>query len=272
MIDGFSDLRGDLVDLVDVDDAGLGALHVVVRRLDQFQQDVLDVLTHVARLGQRGGIGDGEGHVEHAGQGLGQQRLAAPGRTQEQDVGLGQLHVVVVAGVVSGLDPLVVVVDGDRQDLLRVLLTDHVVVQELVDLLGLGKLLEGEFGGVGQLLGDDVVAQFDALVADVDPGTGDQLLDLLLRLAAEAALHQIATVSELRHVGSSCPSVSGACCPSVPAHHARPVTPVRPSCRPTLPDPTELLPDTAARRHCFPAFGSRGSLAQDDPPVPHLQP
>jgi hypothetical protein len=38
-----------------------------------------------------------------------------------------------------------------------------------------------------QLLVDDLVAEVDALVADVDAGAGDQLLDLALRLAAEAA-------------------------------------------------------------------------------------
>ena len=79
------------------------------------------------------------------------------------------------------------------------LLADDVVVQELEDLAGLGKVLEGELGRLGELLVDDVVAQVDALVADVDTGTGDQLLDLLLRLAAEAALHQVAAVTELRH-------------------------------------------------------------------------
>ena len=72
-------LAGDLVDLVDVDDAGLGLLDVVVGGLDQLEQDVLDVLADVAGLGERGGVGDGEGHVEHAGQRLGQQRLAAAG-------------------------------------------------------------------------------------------------------------------------------------------------------------------------------------------------
>ena len=43
-------LAGDLVDLVDVDDPGLGLLDVVVGRLDQLEEDVLDVLADVARL------------------------------------------------------------------------------------------------------------------------------------------------------------------------------------------------------------------------------
>jgi hypothetical protein len=43
------------------------------------------------------------------------------------------------------------------------------------------------FRQVLELLVDDLVAEVDALVADVDPGPRDQLLDLALRLAAEAA-------------------------------------------------------------------------------------
>ncbi len=128
----------DLVDLVDVDDACLRPLHVVVGSLDELEEDVLDVLAHVTGLGESGGVGNGERNVEHAGQGLGQKGLAAPGGPQQQDVGLGQLDVVVVGAVAAGLHSLVVVVHGHRQDLFGVLLPDHVVVQELVDLPRLG--------------------------------------------------------------------------------------------------------------------------------------
>ena len=75
-------LAGDLVDLVDVDDAGLGLLHVEVSGLDQLEQDVLDVLADVAGLGQRGRVGDGERDVEHLGQRLGEIGLAAAGRAR----------------------------------------------------------------------------------------------------------------------------------------------------------------------------------------------
>jgi hypothetical protein len=56
-----------------------------------------------------------------------------------------------------------------------------------VDLLRFRKVLQLEGGRCRQLLVDDLVAEVDALVADVDAGPGDQLLDLALRLAAEAA-------------------------------------------------------------------------------------
>jgi hypothetical protein len=85
-------LAGDLVDLVDVDDPGLGAFDIVIGGLDQFEQDVLDVLADVAGFGERRRIRDGERHIEHLGQRLGQVGLAAAGGPEHQDVGLGQLH------------------------------------------------------------------------------------------------------------------------------------------------------------------------------------
>ena len=97
------------------------------------------------------------------------------------------------------LDPLVVVVDRDREDLLGCVLADDVVVEELPDLPGLQQLVEGELGAFGQLLLDDLVAEIDALVTDVDAGAGDQLLDLLLGLPAERALEELAAFSELCH-------------------------------------------------------------------------
>ena len=87
-------LARDLVDLVDVDDAALGPLDVVVGVLQQLEDDVLDVLADVAGLGQGGGVGDGEGHLEDARQRLREQRLARAGRAEQQDVRLLQLDVV----------------------------------------------------------------------------------------------------------------------------------------------------------------------------------
>ena len=87
-------LARDLVDLVDVDDPGLGLLHVEVGGLDQLEEDVLDVLADVAGLGERRGVGDRERDVQDLRQRLGEQRLAAAGRAEQQDVRLLQLEVV----------------------------------------------------------------------------------------------------------------------------------------------------------------------------------
>src|SRR5690606_2792277 len=191
-------LAGDLVDLVDVDDAGLGRLDVVVGGLDELEQDVLDILADVAGLGEGRGVGDGDGHVEHLRQGLRQERLARARGAQQQDVALGQLKAVVSAPV-AGLHPLVVVVDRHRERLLRLVLTDDVGVEELVDLPRLGQVVPLELGGLGELLLDDLVAEIDALIADVDAWTGNELLDLLLALSTERALQQVSPVADACH-------------------------------------------------------------------------
>ena len=87
-------LPRDLVDLVDVDDPGLGLLDVEVG-LDQLEEDVLDVLADVAGLRERGRVGDRERDVEDPRERLREERLAAAGRAEE-DVRLLQLDVAVV--------------------------------------------------------------------------------------------------------------------------------------------------------------------------------
>ena len=94
----------------------------------------------------------------------------------------------------DGLHALVVVVDGHGEGALGLVLADHVVVQDRVDVARLGQLVEVQRGRRGELLVDDLVAEIDALVADVDARAGDELLDLSLRLAAEAAEQLVVAV------------------------------------------------------------------------------
>jgi hypothetical protein len=80
-----------------------------------------------------------------------------------------------------------VVVDRDGQGALRLLLADDVVVEDGVDVSRPRQILEVELRWSGELFVDDLVAEIDALVADVDARACNQLLDLSLRLAAETA-------------------------------------------------------------------------------------
>ena len=181
-------LARNLVDLVDVDDAALRALDVVVGRLQQLQDDVLDVLADIAGFGQRRRIRHRERHVEDAGQRLRQQRLAGAGRADQQDVRLREFDVVVLGLVVQ---PLVVVVDRDREHLLGVVLADDVIVEHLADFLrrrdAVARLHQRGF----VLLADDVHAEFDAFVADEHGRARNQLADLVLALAAERAIKRV---------------------------------------------------------------------------------
>ena len=182
---------GELLDALD----GLGDL------LDQTQQDVLHVVAHVARLSKGGGVGDGEGHLQHPGQSLGKQSLAAASGAHEQDVALLQLHILAAAEE----NALIVVVYRHRQSHLGILLPDDVLIQAFLDLrrghdvdvqVVSGLQAAGTArtctrctaaGRTLRLVGKQVVAQADALTADVDAGADDHAFHFVLVLSTEAA-------------------------------------------------------------------------------------
>ena len=80
--------------------------------------------------------------------------------------------------------------------------------QDLVDLTGPREVVEVELRGSRELLVDDLVTEIDALVADVNAGTGDQLLDLPLALPTEAAEKLLVAVARPRHYLSFYPESS----------------------------------------------------------------
>jgi hypothetical protein len=195
-------LAADLVDFVDVDDAHLGALHVVVGGLEETQDDVLDVFTDVAGFRQSGRIGDAERHVEHFARVLREERLARAGRTDEEDVALLDLDVFELGKFVVRphlgrgrelLESLVVVVHRDGEHFLGVLLPDHILIELGEKVFGLGN---GELGGdflllFVELFFEDAAADIDAPVTDVDPGTGDEFFDFSVALSAEGTHREI---------------------------------------------------------------------------------
>ena len=93
----------------------------------------------------------------------------------------------------AGVDALVVVVDRHRERLLGRLLPDHVLVEHVLDLLRRRDLGHRLRHLALLVLREDLVAERDALVADVDGRPGDELPDGVLRLAAERAA-QVAVV------------------------------------------------------------------------------
>ncbi|MPN13193.1 hypothetical protein SDC9_160513 [bioreactor metagenome] len=180
-------LAGDLIDLVDVNDAPLGKLHVVVGGLDQAQENILHVVAHVARLSQGSGVGNGKGDLQNAGKGLGKQSLAAACGAHQQNIAFLELHVVAAAEI----DTLIVVIDRHRQRNLGVVLADHILVQDLSNLLGRGNDLRDvrDLRGVGHSASirifQDAHTQLDTFVTDIRAGPGNNTGHLLLVLSAE---------------------------------------------------------------------------------------
>ena len=124
------------------------------------------------------------------GQRVRQQRLARSGRADQQNVALGQFHFVVAQPV--HLDALVVVVDGNSEFLLGLVLADHEVVEKALHFLRLGQVARGCGGcGFAAVVLENRVADGYALIADISArvvaGRRDQLGNGILRLVAERA-------------------------------------------------------------------------------------
>ena len=54
----------DLVNLINVDDAAFGLLNVAIRGLNELEKDILNILTHISCLCQRGRIDNAEGNIK----------------------------------------------------------------------------------------------------------------------------------------------------------------------------------------------------------------
>ena len=206
---GILGLAGDLVDLVNVDDSGFGAFDVEISGLDEFEENVLHVLTDIPGFRESCGVRHGEWHIEPARQGLGKIRLATSSRSQQQDVRLAQFDVVVlgtsgVGHLGGGVDALVVVVHRHGEGTFCSFLTNDVGVEEFAHFPWPRKILQGgRLGRLGKFLLDDLIAQVDALITDVHPGPGNEFLHEFLTLATEGALEQITALSQTRHAVST---------------------------------------------------------------------
>src|SRR5205085_8109552 len=88
--------------------------------------------------------------------------------SNQQDVGFGQFDAVSTSTLTVHIDALVVVVNGDRQLLLGLLLTDNVLVEESLYLLRFGKLVRGLRGrSRGAVVFQNGIADRHALVTNV---------------------------------------------------------------------------------------------------------
>ena len=127
---------GDLVDLVDIDDAVLGPFYVAVGLAHQFAHQILHVAADIARLAELGGVRLDERHPEPVGDQLDDKCLADAGRTDHEDI---VLDIAYHAVAVFGRQGKAVEVGADfgGQDGLGPVLFDDVAVEVGYELFGL---------------------------------------------------------------------------------------------------------------------------------------
>jgi len=106
-------LASDFIDFVDVDDSKFSPFDIIISVLKQAEDDGFDILADVAGFRQGGGIGDGEGHIQNAGEGAGEKSFPGSRRTDQENVAFLQFHIGMVGRKSVGLrlpDAFVVVV------------------------------------------------------------------------------------------------------------------------------------------------------------------
>ena len=192
-------LAADFVDFVNIDDAALGSLDIEVGRLEETKNDVLDIFTDIAGFSQSGGIDDAEGNVQKTGKSLGKKSFSGSGWSQKEDIGFFDLNIgIFVIGILMLAQALVVIVNSDGEDFFRVLLSDDEVVEVLEKFRWCWNSVFEQAGEIlgwlrlpGEFFAEDGRTDVDALITDVDAGTGDELFDLRVTFATEGTHGEI---------------------------------------------------------------------------------
>ena len=160
------------------------ALDVVIRILNELQENILHVLADVTRFGERRRVRDRKGNIQYLRKRARQQRLSAARGPEQENIGLFQLDVILVR---LGVDAFIMVIYADGEHALGIILPDDVLVQPRLNLGGFHEL--HHFDGIAPLhllLVEDLFADLDALVADIDAvRPRDQPVCEFLRLPAE---------------------------------------------------------------------------------------
>ena len=129
-------LLRDLINLIYEDNAFFRPLHVVVRGGEQFGNHAFNIVSDVSRLRQAGRVRNGKRHIQKPCEGLHQIGFSGTGGPDHEDVGLFNLNIV--HGVCRYT--LIVIINRHGNDLFRLLLTDHVLVQAGLDLVRGGNI------------------------------------------------------------------------------------------------------------------------------------
>lgn len=119
--------------------------------LHKLGDDILNVLTNVARFRQGRCIRNGKRHIERTSERLSQKRLARTRRADQQHIGLLQLNLVfkrLELFVTQRIQTLVMIEYRHRQCPLSAFLTNYIIVEKLIELprrrnLGWSRRLRG---------------------------------------------------------------------------------------------------------------------------------
>ena len=175
-----------LVDLINVDNAVLRTVNIIISCLNDLQQNILHILAYISGLREGCGVCNGKRYIQKSGKCLCQQCLTGTGGSQHKDITLLKFNV----GIFSRHNALIVIVNGYRQHLFRLILPDHIIIQKCLDLLWFQQidLPAAIFRVPCTVLIYDLRTDFHAFITDISSaGSCNQFPYLFFCLSAERA-------------------------------------------------------------------------------------
>ena len=134
-------LTGNLVYLVDKNNTTFCSCYIIIGNLQQARQNALDILAYVTCLGKNSCIDNRERHIEQSGYRTCQQGFPRSGTTHHDNVALFYLYSIFILGL---LQTLIMVVNRYRKVTFRLILSDDILVEICLNVLGLRYFLQFE--------------------------------------------------------------------------------------------------------------------------------
>ena len=126
---GVVSLTGNLVYLVDEDNALFCLGHIVIGHLKQTGEDTLDIFAYITSFGQHGRIHYRKGYMQQFGYGTRQKGFTGSGAAHHNDVRLFNLHIITAVFLQQ---TFVVVIYRYGKKTFGIVLTNHVLVEEIL--------------------------------------------------------------------------------------------------------------------------------------------
>ena len=105
---------------------------VIIGRLKKSRQNAFHIFSDITCFCQYGSINNRQGHIKHFGNRFGDEGFSCSRFSNHQDVTF--LYFYIAFGLKQAF---VMVIDGNRQYLFGVILTNNIIIQKCFDLLGI---------------------------------------------------------------------------------------------------------------------------------------
>ncbi|MNU55736.1 hypothetical protein D3C71_448180 [compost metagenome] len=168
---------GNFINFIDIDNPAFCFLHVIIGSLNQFEQNVLYIFTHITCFCKRCCIGNGERNIQNFSHSLGKKSLTGTSRSQKKNITLLKFYIFNFA---LSVYPFVVVVHRYREGFLSLILSNNILIKNVTNFTRFRNFLQIEFFLVPELLFHDFRAKLDTFITYINAWSGYKFAYLFL--------------------------------------------------------------------------------------------